>query len=118
MPGATASSNPTTGTSSDLCCIAGFDPFKQHSDDEVAKFTDAADRVFKGAKVVGDIATMNQALVSGEIDFHLTGGTYSCLAGARRWGEEHSRHHAEVRSARGRERRHRLDRDHLGREQP
>jgi len=60
-----------------LCCIAGFDPFKTHSDDEVAKFTDAAKRVFKGAKVVGDIATMNQALVAGEIDFHLTGGTYS-----------------------------------------
>ncbi len=36
-----------------------------------------AGRVFKGAKVVGDIATMNQALISGEIDFHMTGGTYS-----------------------------------------
>jgi len=60
-----------------ICCIAGFDPFKVHSDDEVAKFAEAAKRVFKGAKVVGDIATMNQSLVSGEIDFHLTGGTYS-----------------------------------------
>jgi len=27
--------------------------------------------------MVGGIATMNQALISGEIDFHLTGGTYS-----------------------------------------
>ena len=27
--------------------------------------------------LVGDIATMNQALISGEIDFQLTGGTYS-----------------------------------------
>ena len=43
----------------------------------MAKFTETAKRVFKGAKVVGDIATMNQALVAGEIDFHLTGGTYS-----------------------------------------
>jgi spermidine/putrescine transport system substrate-binding protein len=60
-----------------LSCIAGFDPFKTHSDDEVAKFTETAKRVFKGAKLVGDIATMNQSLVSGEIDFHLTGGTYS-----------------------------------------
>jgi spermidine/putrescine transport system substrate-binding protein len=60
-----------------ICCIAGFDPFKTHSDEEVAKFTETAKRVFKGAKVVGDIATMNQALVAGEIDFHLTGGTYS-----------------------------------------
>lgn len=60
-----------------ICCIAGFDPFKTHSDDEVARFAETAKRVFGGAKVVGDIATMNQALVSGEIDFHMTGGTYS-----------------------------------------
>lgn len=60
-----------------ICAISGFDPFKDHNDQEVAKFTETAKRVFKGAKVVGDIATMNQALVSGEIDFHMTGGTYS-----------------------------------------
>ena len=62
----------------DLCCIAGFDPFREHTEDEVAKYTEAASRVFKGARMVGDLATMNQALVSGEIDFYLTGGTYSC----------------------------------------
>jgi spermidine/putrescine transport system substrate-binding protein len=60
-----------------ICCIAGFDPFREHTADEVTKFTETAKKVFKGAKVVGDIATMNQSLVSGEIDFHLTGGTYS-----------------------------------------
>jgi spermidine/putrescine transport system substrate-binding protein len=60
-----------------ICLIAGFDPFKVHSDEEVAKFKETAERVFKGAKVVGDIATMNQSLISGEIDFHMTGGTYS-----------------------------------------
>ncbi|MDP1701984.1 MAG: PotD/PotF family extracellular solute-binding protein [Aestuariivirga sp.] len=62
----------------DLCCIAGFDPFREHTEEDVAKYTDAAKRVFKGARMVGDLATMNQALVSGEIDFYLTGGTYSC----------------------------------------
>jgi spermidine/putrescine transport system substrate-binding protein len=60
-----------------ICLVAGFDPFKVHSDEEVAKFKETAERVFKGAKVVGDIATMNQSLISGEIDFHMTGGTYS-----------------------------------------
>jgi len=60
-----------------ICCIAGFNPFVEHTDEQVAAFTDAAKRVFKGAKLVGDIATMNQALVTGEIDFHMTGGTYS-----------------------------------------
>ena len=60
-----------------ICCIAGFDPFNVHSDDEIEKFTETAQQVFKNAKLVGDIATMNQALVSGEIDLHMTGGTYS-----------------------------------------
>ncbi|MCR4283016.1 MAG: PotD/PotF family extracellular solute-binding protein [Bauldia sp.] len=60
-----------------ICLIAGFDPFREHTDDEAAKFTETAKRVFKGAKLVGDIATMNQAFVAGEIDFHMTGGTYS-----------------------------------------
>ncbi|MSP81711.1 MAG: spermidine/putrescine ABC transporter substrate-binding protein [Alphaproteobacteria bacterium] len=60
-----------------VCCIAGIDPFRVHTDDEVAKFGEVAKAVFGGAKLVGDIATNNQALVSGEIDFHLTGGTYS-----------------------------------------
>jgi spermidine/putrescine transport system substrate-binding protein len=61
----------------DLCCIAGFDPFREHTDEEVTKYTEVASRVFRGAKVVGDIATMNQSFISGEIDFHMTGGTYS-----------------------------------------
>ncbi|MFO1056586.1 MAG: PotD/PotF family extracellular solute-binding protein [Dongiaceae bacterium] len=60
-----------------ICCIAGFDPFKTHDEAQVAKFKETAERVFKGAKLVGDIATMNQSLISGEIDFHMTGGTYS-----------------------------------------
>ncbi|GGE04707.1 spermidine/putrescine ABC transporter substrate-binding protein [Aureimonas endophytica] len=57
--------------------VAGIDPFKEHGLEEMAKFEATALRVFKGAKLVGDAATMNQALVSGEIDLHLTGGTYS-----------------------------------------
>lgn len=60
-----------------ICCIAGFDPFREHTDEEVQAFEEAARRVFSGAVVVGDIATMNQALISGEIDFHMTGGVYS-----------------------------------------
>lgn len=57
--------------------IAGIDPFREHTPEELTKFSETATRVFKGAVMVGDIATMNQALISGEIDFHLTGGTYS-----------------------------------------
>lgn len=60
--------------------VAGIDPFKVHTPEELAKFEETAKKVFKGAKLIGDIATMNQALVSGEIDLHLTGGTYSVSA--------------------------------------
>ena len=60
-----------------LCLIAGFNPFVEHSDAEATRFEAAAKSLFKGAKLVGDIATCNQALVSGEIDFYLPGGTYS-----------------------------------------
>jgi spermidine/putrescine transport system substrate-binding protein len=61
----------------DFCLIAGFDPFRAHTDEEVAKYEAVARSAFKGAKLIGDIATMNQALVSGEIDFYYPGGTYS-----------------------------------------
>lgn len=57
--------------------VAGINPFNAHTPEEMAKFDETAKRIFKGAKLIGDIATMNQALISGEIDFHLTGGTYS-----------------------------------------
>lgn len=61
----------------DMFMIAGINPFKVHSPAELAKFEETAKRVFKGAKVVGDMATMNQSLVSGEIDLYLSGGTYT-----------------------------------------
>ncbi|MFD1331952.1 PotD/PotF family extracellular solute-binding protein [Methylopila musalis] len=61
----------------DVFLVAGLNPFKPHSDADMAKFADTAKTIFSGAKLVGDIAAMNQALVSGEIDFHFTGGVYS-----------------------------------------
>ncbi len=57
--------------------IAGIDPFKEHTPEEMEAFEATARKVFGGARLVGDIAAMNQALISGEIDFQLTGGTYS-----------------------------------------
>jgi spermidine/putrescine transport system substrate-binding protein len=70
--------------------LAGIDPFKVHDAAEMTKFEETAKRIFKGAKLIGDIAAMNQALVSGEIDFHLTGGTYS-VSPARADGNPHLR---------------------------
>lgn len=57
--------------------IAGINPFKEHTEEEFKTFSATAEKVFKGAKMVGDMASLNQALVSGEIDLYMTGGTYS-----------------------------------------
>jgi spermidine/putrescine transport system substrate-binding protein len=78
--------------------VAGIDPFKEHTPEEMARFDETAKRVFKGAKLIGDIATMNQALISGEIDFHLTGGTYS-VSPARADGFPNLRAITPLRSA-------------------
>jgi spermidine/putrescine transport system substrate-binding protein len=40
-------------------------------------FADTAMKIFKGAKLVGDMASLNRSLISGEIDLYLPGGTYS-----------------------------------------
>lgn len=61
----------------DIFLIAGINPFTEHSEAEMKTFEETAVRIFQGAKLVGDIAAMNQALISGEIDLHMTGGTYS-----------------------------------------
>ncbi len=60
-----------------ICLIAGLDPFREHADDEVARYTEVANRLFKDAALVGDIPTLNQGLISGEIDLYLPGGVYS-----------------------------------------
>lgn len=57
--------------------VAGINPFAEHTEEEFKVFSETATKIFKGAKMVGDMATMNQALVAGEIDLQFTGGTYS-----------------------------------------
>lgn len=61
----------------DIFLIAGINPFVVHTEAEMAKFEQTALKVFKGAKMVSDVASLNQAMVSGEIDFYMTGGTYT-----------------------------------------
>lgn len=57
--------------------IAGIDPYKEHSADEMAAFEKTCKRIFGNAKFVGDIAAVNQALVNGDIDAYISGGTYT-----------------------------------------
>jgi len=60
-------------------CVAGdIHPFKEHSADEIAAFSDVARQVFNGAKILtDDLVAMNLALINGEIDAYFTGGTYT-----------------------------------------
>lgn len=70
----------------DICLGAGLHPFKQHTDDEVAKFKETAELWVKNAKLITtDFVQLNLAILNGEIDMYFTGGTYS-IAGARREG--------------------------------
>ncbi|WP_422367194.1 ABC transporter substrate-binding protein [Pelagibius sp.] len=61
-----------------MCIGAGLDPFVEHSEAEIAAFEKVARAWFKGAKLLtDDLVAMNLALINGEIDFYLTGGTYT-----------------------------------------
>lgn len=61
-----------------MCVAAGVHPFKKHSKEEIAAFTDVARQVFNGAKLLtDDLVQMNLALINGEIDAYFTGGTYT-----------------------------------------
>ena len=61
-----------------MCVGAGVDPFKKHDQAEIDAFEKTARAWFKGAKLLtDDLVAMNLALINGEIDFYLTGGTYT-----------------------------------------
>ena len=62
----------------DIFLVAGINPFIEHTPAQMAKFQETANAVFKGAKMIRDASSLNQAMISGEIDLYMTGGTYSC----------------------------------------
>lgn len=66
-----------------ICMGAGLHPFKEKSEDDIAKFQETARRWINGAKLISsDYVQLNQALINGEIDAQITGGTYTS-SGAR-----------------------------------
>ena len=60
-----------------LFMIAGIDPYRKHTEDELETFRETCNKIFANTKFVGDIAAMNQALVNGDIDCYISGGTYT-----------------------------------------
>jgi spermidine/putrescine transport system substrate-binding protein len=61
-----------------MCVAADIDPFRKHTDDEIAKLGEMAQQIFNGARnLTDDLVQMNLALINGEIDAYFTGGTYT-----------------------------------------
>ena len=64
-----------------MCQSAGVYPFKKHTEEEMAKVEEAAFKWFENCKFVteSDIE-VNNALLAGEIDWYMPGGTYTASA--------------------------------------
>jgi len=61
-----------------MCVAADIDPFRKHTDEEIAIYADMAKQIFNGANnLTDDLVQMNLALINGEIDAYFTGGTYT-----------------------------------------
>jgi spermidine/putrescine transport system substrate-binding protein len=61
-----------------MCIAADIDPFRKHTDDEIAKLGEMAQQILNGARnLTDDLVQMNLALINGEIDAYFTGGTYT-----------------------------------------
>lgn len=62
----------------DICMGAGVHPFKVKTDEEVARFEATAKKWIDGAKLITtDFVQLNLAILNGEIDAYITGGTYT-----------------------------------------
>ncbi|MFT3732979.1 MAG: hypothetical protein QM780_16425 [Hyphomicrobium sp.] len=61
-----------------IAIAAGLNPFEPLDDPAIAMFSDAARSIFRSARTVTpDHNLLNQALVDGDIDFYISGGTYT-----------------------------------------
>lgn len=61
-----------------MCLTAGLNPFAPVEGEDIGKFTETANAIFGGAKLLtDDLVAMNTALINGEIDAYFTGGTYT-----------------------------------------
>jgi spermidine/putrescine transport system substrate-binding protein len=61
-----------------MCVAADIDPFRKHTEAEIAEVGEIAKQIFDGARnLTDDLVQMNLALINGEIDAYFTGGTYT-----------------------------------------
>ena len=101
-----------------MCLTGDQDPFKEMDDAGLDKFTETANAIFDGAKLLtDDLVAMNTALINEEIDAYFTGGTYTRPARPGLNGATNIRgHHAELRPAGRRQGRSGLGRTDVGRQ--
>jgi spermidine/putrescine transport system substrate-binding protein len=65
----------------DICMGAGIHPFREKTDDEVAKFEETCNNWIQNAALITtDFVQLNLAILNGEIDLYFTGGTYTTAA--------------------------------------
>lgn len=65
----------------DICMGAGVHPFKEKTDEEVARFEETCNRwIENAAMITTDFVQLNLAILNGEIDLYFTGGTYTTAA--------------------------------------
>jgi len=61
-----------------MCLTGDQNPFEPLDDAGFNKFTETANTIFAGSKLLtDDLVAMNTALINGEIDAYFTGGTYT-----------------------------------------
>ncbi len=65
----------------DICMGAGVHPFKEKSEEDVAKFSETCKRwIDNAALITTDFVQLNLAILNKEIDLYFTGGTYTTAA--------------------------------------
>lgn len=65
----------------DICMGAGVHPFKEKSEEDIAKFEETCKWWIQNAALITtDFVQLNLAILNGEIDLYFTGGTYTTAA--------------------------------------
>jgi spermidine/putrescine transport system substrate-binding protein len=65
----------------DICMGAGVHPFREKTDDDVARFEETCNQWIENAALITtDFVQLNLAILNGEIDLYFTGGTYTTAA--------------------------------------
>lgn len=60
-----------------FCVMAGVNPYVQKTPEQIERCAEVTRQTISNAKLVGSPATLNNALLNGEIDMYVAGGTFT-----------------------------------------